>query len=253
MFKKILIGLLLISTIVYAQKITVLAAADMRFALNEVKNLFIKEHPKDSVEIVYGSSGKGLQQIENGAPYDLYFSANISYVQKLYDEGLVITKPKLYALGRIVIWSTSKNFDPKKGFANLTQPWVKKIAIANPTHAPYGEKAKQALENIGIYKDIKDKLVLGENIMQTTQFVDKGAADIGVISLSVALAPHVALGKYPNYYLIDNSLHKPLLQGFAITKRAKDNVLAHDFYNYISSPEAKKILERYGFVVPKAK
>lgn len=248
--RKIILGLMVLGSVAFADKITVFAAADLRFALDEVKKEFLKQSPNNELEMIYGSSGKGLHQIENGAPYDLYFSANEAFVEKLYKEGHVTEAPKLYAVGRVVLWSKNPNFDAKKGFENLKAPWVKKIAIANPTHAPYGEKAKQAMESLGIYKDIESKLVLGENISHTAQFIESGAADIGVIALSLALAPTIAQGTNPNYYLIDYKLHEPLLQGYSITKYAKDNKLAREFYNYVNTDKGKAILKQFGFDIP---
>lgn len=250
--KKLIIGVILVLTFnnnLLAQKITIFAASDLRFALDEVKAKFLKKYPKNEVETIYGSSGKGMQQIQNGAPYDIYFSANEEYVTKLYKNKDVATKPLLYAKGRIVIWSTNPNFDSKKGFKNFKASWVKRIAIANPSHAPYGEKAKQAMENIGIYKQIKSKLVLGENISQTTQFVQSGAADIGIIAYSLALSPTILKSKYPNYYIIDSKLHQPLLQGYAITSIGIKKTLSKKFYQFIRTKEAKTIMKSYGFTV----
>lgn len=247
----ILLGILALSVQLYAEKITVFAAADLRYALEEVKGLYLKgKKGKEEIETIYGSSGKGMHQIENGAPYHLYFSANESFVEKLYKEGHAVEAPKLYAVGRVVIWSTNPQFDASKGFENLKASWVKKIAIANPAHAPYGEKAKQALEKIGIYEAIRPQLVFGENISHTAQFVQSGAAEVGVIALSLALAPSIAEGKTPSYFLIDHKLHDPLLQGYSITRYGKDSALAKDFYQFIQTPEAKEILKRYGFDIP---
>lgn len=251
--KKIIPFILIIFTLniqLLAEKITIFAAADLRFALNEVKTEFLKANPKDELEMIYGSSGKGMHQMENGAPYDIYFSANKEFVEKLYEEKHITTKPKLYAIGRVVIWSKHKNFDAKKGLNVLKEPWVKKIAIANPIHAPYGEKAKQALESIGIYEEVMSKLVLGENISHTAQFVESGAADAGIIALSLALAPTIANGTNPSYYLIDEKLHKPLMQGYGITKVGSTKPLSQKFYDYFDSNKAKEILKQYGFEVP---
>ncbi|QOG12422.1 molybdate ABC transporter substrate-binding protein [Arcobacter sp. FWKO B] len=243
------IGLLV--SVVFGDKITVFAAADLRFALDEVKEAFLKQNPSHEMEMIYGSSGKGLHQVENGAPYHLYYSANEAFVEKLYSQGDIITKPRLYALGRVVIWSTHPKFDANKGFDNLNESWVKKIAIASPAHAPYGEKAKQALESLNLYKNVETKLVLGENISHTAQFVQSGAADIGIIALSLALAPTIADSKTSSYYLIDDKLHEPLLQGYGITKYAKDSKLAFEFYDFTLTDDAMKIMKKYGFETPK--
>lgn len=231
----------------FAQKITIFAAADLRFALNGVKAEFLKANPKDELEMIYGSSGKGMHQIENGAPYDIFFSANEEFVENLYEEKHIITKPKLYAIGRVVLWSKHQNFDTAKGLDNLKESWVKKIAIANPAHAPYGEKAKQAFESIGIYEEVMSKLVLGENISQTAGFIESGAADIGVIALSLALAPAIAESKHNRYYLIDAKLHKPLKQGYGITKIGSKKSLSRKFYDFMQTKKANEIMNKYGF------
>ena len=248
--KKILSILLLLGSVAFADKITVFAAADLRYALDSVKEAFLKQNPNHELEMIYGSSGKGMHQIENGAPYDIYFSANEAFVEKLYDQGYIVTQPKLYALGRIVIWSKHEQFKPDLGFESFSQPWVKKIAIAHPGHAPYGEKAKQAMESLGIYDEFLPQIVMGENISHTAQFVESGAADIGVIALSLALAPTIAQGSNPDYYLIDENLHEPLLQGYGITKHGKDSKLAKDFYDFMQTEDSIKVMAKFGFILP---
>lgn len=233
----------------WAEKITVFAASDLKFALDDVKKEFVKINPNDELEMIYGSSGKGMHQIENGAPYDIFFSANMEFVQTMYKNGDVATKPKMYALGRIVLWSKHKNFDPKLGFENLKAPWVQKIAIANPTHAPYGEKAKQAMERVGIYENLKSKFVLGENISQTAGFIASEAADIGIIALALATAPTIANTQNNKYFLIDGKLHEPLLQGYGITKVGSKKLTTKKFYDFMETKTADNIMKKYGFVV----
>lgn len=248
--KKIILYLmatLALSIPVLAEKITVFAASDLRFALDEVKKEFLNTYPKDEVEMIYGSSGKGMHQIENGAPYHIYFSANMSFVEKLYQQGDIITKPKLYAVGRVIIWSKNKNFKPELGFENLNGLWVNKIAIANPAHAPYGEKAKQSLESMRMYETLVPKLVFGENISQTAGFIASQAADIGIIALSLALAPTIADTKYADYYLIDSKLHEPLMQGYGITKAGSIIALSQKFYDFMQTKKADFIMKKYGF------
>lgn len=249
MLKGLLI-LIFTGSLLYAGEMTIFAASDLKFALDTVKAKFLKEHPNDTIRIVYGSSGKGQVQIANGAPCDLYFSANMDYVTQLYKSGDVVTKPKLYAIGRLVIWSTNRIFDVKKGFSNLSAPWVEKIAIANPSHAPYGEKAKQVLESKHLYAMLKPKIVLGENISQTANYIKTGAADVGIIALSLVLAPIVANSEHHTYYLIDEKLHEPLRQGYGITKYGKYNLLAKSFYLFFQTDEVQQIMKRYGFSVP---
>ncbi|WP_193110748.1 molybdate ABC transporter substrate-binding protein [Sulfurimonas paralvinellae] len=249
--KKIFITLLLLSVTLFAQKITIFAASDLKFALDTIKADFLKAHKNDTINIIYGSSGKGRVQIERGAPYDIYFSANMDYVKYLYNKGFIITKPKLYAIGRLVIWSKNKNFQSAKSFENFTQPWVNKITIANPNHAPYGQKAKQALQSMHLYKKLKPKIVFGENISQTTNYINIKAADIGIIALSLALAPNIRQSPFHDYYLIDDSLHEPLYQGYGITSHAKSSSLAQEFISFFQQADSQKIMRAYGFKVAK--
>ena len=251
MLKKLLFTLLLVTTVAFADKITIFAASDLKFALDSIKSDFIKTHPNAVINMIYGSSGKGRVQIQRGAPYDLYFSANMDYVEYLYKKGKISTKPKLYAIGRLVIWSKNRHFDANKGFKNFTEPWVEHITIANPAHAPYGQKAKQALVSKGIYKQIKPKIVFGENISQTANYISIKAADIGIIALSLVLSPEIANTKYHSYYLINDNLHEPLRQGYAITKYGQNSKLAHQFYDYFQTKKVQKIMKKYGFVVNK--
>jgi len=246
--KSYILLLLLLTLELSAQKITIFAASDLKFALDSIKEEFVKKHPSANLNMIYGSSGKGMHQIENGAPYDIFFSANMAFVEKLYAQGDIVTPPKLYATGRIVLWSKHKEFDTTKGFENLKAPWVKKIAIANPSHAPYGEKAKQALESLKLYETLQKRLVLGENISQTAGFIASGSAEIGVIALALVLAPTIANSKNSNYYLIDDALHEPLLQGYGITKVGADKSLTQTFYDFLETKEANAILEHYGFI-----
>lgn len=236
-----------LSTTLNADKITIFAASDLKFALDSVRDEFLKKNPNSEIEMIYGSSGKGMHQIQNGAPYHLFFSANMEFVTKMYKDGDIVTEPKMYALGRLVLWSKHKDFRPEAGFENLKEPWVRKIAIANPTHAPYGEKAKQSLEQLGFYEKLQHKLVLGENISQTAGFISSGAADIGIIALSLALAPNIAESSQKGYFLIDAQLHAPLLQGYGITKKGQNSAEAQKFYDFMQTKEAKEMMEKYGF------
>ena len=249
--KKIVFAFIFLSINLFAQKISVFAASDLKFALDEIKQSYLEINKNAQIDLIYGSSGKGMSQIENSAPFDLYFSANEDYVINLYNKNLLLTKPKLYGIGRLVIWSKDKNFDKTKGFDNLKENWITKIAIANPNHAPYGEKAKQALEKVDIYKSIENKLVYGENISATANMINIQAAQIGIIALSLALSPAIQ-DETNNYYLIEQNLHKPLFQAYALTKNAVNNQEAKDFYDFIEKENSLKILKKYGFEVPTA-
>ena len=230
-----------------AEKITVAAASDLKFALDEIVVAFEKEHPDDDVEVVYGSSGKFHTQIQQGAPFDLYFSADIAFPRALAEGGLAASAVKPYAIGRIVLWSASLDAS-KLTLASLTDPRITRIAIANPKHAPYGQRAEEALRASGVWARVEPKLVYGENIAHTAQFVQTGNAQVGVIALSLALNPE--LSKRGGYWLIPNELHAPLEQGFIVTQRAAGNALAKRFAEYIGSEQARAVMTRYGFVLP---
>ena len=176
--------------ILRAEEITIAAASDLNFAFKEL----ISEYETASgnqVKLTLGSSGTFFAQIQNGAPFDIYFSADIAYPQKLEEADLTVPGSLYrYAIGRTVLWTRRESpLDVTQGFAALRQPSVKNIAIANPKHAPYGRAAVAAMEHFKVYDTVKDRLVLGENVSQAAQFVESGAADIGIIALSLALAP----------------------------------------------------------------
>ncbi|MFZ2300840.1 MAG: molybdate ABC transporter substrate-binding protein [Gallionella sp.] len=230
-----------------AEKITIAAAADLKFALDEIIVLFGKTHPADRVETIYGSSGKFQTQIRQGAPFDLYFSADIAYPRALKDEGFAASEVQPYAVGRIVLWSASRDA-AKMTLADLVDPSIHKIAIANPKHAPYGKRAEEALKAAGVWEKVEARLVYGENVAQAVQFVQTGNAQAGIVALSLALSPELA--KQGSYALILDKLHQPLEQGFIVTKRAAGNPLAQDFASFMSGKEARAVMTRYGFVLP---
>lgn len=238
---------LLFASAASAEKITVAAAADLKFAMDEIVSGFNKSHAGNTVEVVYGSSGKFFTQIQQDAPFDLYFSADIAYPRELAKKGLAASAVMPYAVGRIVLWSNSMDATHMT-LASLTDPKIIKIAIANPKHAPYGKRAEEALRAAGMWDKVQGKLVFGENIAHTAQFVQTGNAQVGIIALSLALNPE--LSKNGGYYLIPGSLHQPLEQGYVITKRGADKPLAKKFTQYIASQETRRIMSKYGFVLP---
>lgn len=232
----------------HAEKITIAAAADLKFALDEVVTAFKKSNPTEEIEVIYGSSGKAHTQIQQGAPYDLYFSADVSYPQELIKGGFsASTEVTPYALGRIVLWSSSRDAS-KMTLESLTDPKIAHIAIANPKHAPYGKRAEEALRASGLWEKVEPKLIFGENITQTAQFVQTGNAEVGILALSIAMAPE--LSSKGAHYLIPDNLHEPLNQGFIIIKRAENNKLAKQFADYMGSKDARVIMTQYGFVLP---
>lgn len=243
----LLVLLLAWAPLAQADKITIAAAADLKFALDELLVEFKQAHSQDEVEVIYGSSGKFHTQIRQGAPFDLYFSADIEFPRLLAKAGFAASEVVPYAVGRIVLWSATQDAS-QMTLANLTDPAIKRIAIANPKHAPYGKRAEEALRTQRLWEKVEAKLVYGENIAHTAQFVQTGNAQVGVIALSLALNPELA--SKGGYWLIPDELHAPLEQGFIITKRAEKNALAKQFAAYMSSEPAREVMTRYGFVVP---
>jgi molybdate transport system substrate-binding protein len=230
-----------------AETITIAAASDLKFAMDEIARDFQRAHPQDKVEVVYGSSGKFRTQIQQGAPYDFFFSADIAFPQALAKQGLAAADVKPYAFGRIVLWSTTRDAS-QMTLAALTDPSITRIAIANPKHAPYGKRAEEALRAAGVWDQVRAKLVFAENIAQTAQYVQSGNADIGIIALALAVNPELA--SKGGYWLIPENLHQPLEQGYVITKRAEHNALAHRFADTMQSPAVRMIMTRFGFVLP---
>lgn len=245
-----LIALAPLST-VFAGEATIVAASDLKFAMDEIVKSYQQANPNDKLKVIYGSSGKFFTQIQNDAPYDIFFSADIGFPEKLKVEGKAIGEPVMYALGRIVLWSTK--YDASKlTLADAATDKIKKFAIASPDHAPYGARAKEALQSSGLWEAVQPKIVNGENISHTAQMVESGAADAGIIALSLALSPTLK-EKAPNYVLIDDKTHKPLEQAYIVTKRAENNETAKQFANYMESPAARKVMDAYGFVLPAVK
>lgn len=238
---------LLLATAAHAEKITIAAAADLKFAMDEIVATFKKVNAADEVDVIYGSSGKFHTQIQQGAPYDLFFSADIGFPRELAKAGLAASEVKPYAFGRIVLWSASLDAS-KMTLESLTDPKITRVAIANPKHAPYGKRAEEALRAAGLWEKIEPKLVYGENIAHTAQFVQTGNAQVGVIALALAVNPE--LSSKGGYWLIPDNLHAPLEQGFIITKRAEGNALARRFADYMGSKPARAVMTKYGFVLP---
>jgi molybdate transport system substrate-binding protein len=233
-----------------ADEITIAAAADLTFAFKDIAAKF-QAQTGDAVKLSLGSSGNFFSQIQNGAPYDLFFSADISYAQKLEAAGLIEPGTLYeYAIGKIVLWVPSDSkLDVSKGLAVLTDPAIHKIAIANPQHAPYGRAAKAALEHEGLYDKIKDKIVLGENISQTAQFVQSGNADIGIVAFSLALAP--TMKDKGRYFEIPSDEYPVIEQAAVVLKSSKKKDLAKQFIAFLKQPAMIEVMQRYGFVVPK--
>ncbi len=228
----------------------VAAAADLQFALVEVADAF-KMSTGRSVKLTFGSSGNFARQIRQGAPFEVFFSANEDFVKDLARDGFTRNAGDLYAIGRIVLMVPKGS--PLKADGRLadlrtalTDGRLKKFAIANPEHAPYGARAEEALRHAGLWEAIRPRLVYGENVSQTAQFATSGNTQGGIIAYSLALAPQVAaLGSFE---LIPADWHQPLRQAMVLTKSA--GATAEAFYAFAKSPEVRAIFRRYGFVLP---
>ena len=245
-------ALLLLSIVpaspVRAQELTVAAAADLQFAMQAIVTRFQAETGK-SVRVVYGSSGNFFQQIQNGAPFDVFFSANIEYVQKLAAAGLAEPQSLYeYAAGKIVLWvPNNSHINVQQGLAALLDPAVGKIAIANPQHAPYGQAAVAALRKENLYDKVSTRLIFGENISQAASFVSSGAADAGIIALSLALSPNMKdKGRYVEVPLAD---YPEIRQACVTLKSSKNKQVAAQFLDFVRSPAVASLLKTYGFTV----
>lgn len=227
-----------------AAPITIAAAADLKYVLDSLVTIFNRQYPPGKVTVVYGSSGKFYEQLQHAAPFDIFFSADTNYPRRLQQAGLTAGAPVPYAAGRLVLWSKKLN-PATKGLNTLLEPQVKRIAIANPAHAPYGKKAEEILRHYKLYDQVRPKLVLGENIGQAAQYAATGAADVGLLAYSLALSPE--LRRAGRFYLIPASAHTPLQQSYVLLRRAQGNATAAAFASFIGSPAARAALKKYGF------
>ena len=243
------LAFLFLSILSSAQEITVAAAADLQFAFQDIAARFEKQtnHP---VKLTFGSSGNFFSQIQNGAPFDVYFSADIDYPKRLEAAGL--TEPGTlyeYATGKIVLWAPSgSKVDVSKGLQVLLDSNVSKVAIANPEHAPYGRAAVAAMKHENVYNKVSGKLVLGENISQTASLVVSGGADVGIIALSLAVAP--TMKPKGQYAEIPTDAYPAIEQAAVIVKSSPKKDIARQFMDYLKTPEIQAVLRDYGFTLP---
>lgn len=246
------VAVVLLSSIVAAQPdaartLRVAAASDLQAALPELLEGFERES-RATVTVSFGSSGNFFAQIQNGAPYDVYLSADIDYPRQLvaskYAEASSLYR---YATGRIVLWTrTDSGIDVRRGLPVLKDAAVKRIAIANAKLAPYGRAAEAALRREQLYDAVRGKLVIGDNISQTAQLVDSGNADVGIIALSLALGP--ALRASGRYFEIPESAHPPIEQAAVIVSASKNKALARELLAYLKRPEVARRLHDFGFM-----
>jgi molybdate transport system substrate-binding protein len=241
--------LLLCSAQAFAQELVVAAAADLSSVFPEIATRFEKETGQ-KVRLNFGSSGQFFLQIENGAPFDLFFSADLLYVLRLDSEGLLEPGSVYkYAVGKLVLYVPKDSpMDPARGLHVLLSPTVRRVAIANPEHAPYGRAAVEALRREGLYDELRGKLVMGENISQAAQFVQSGNADAGILALSLARSK--ALNSVGRYAELPVSDYPPLVQAAGILKSSHDKQTASAFLAFIRRRDIAALLAHYGFALP---
>ena len=246
--KKIVLALTFLCSTIFAGTINIAVAANVSYAINDLIAEFNKTNPDTKVEVVLGSSGKFTTQIQNGAPFDIFLSADMKFPETLEKENLTTTKPVIYAQGSLAMLSI-KPLDFSKGIALVTNKSIEKIAIANPKTAPYGTAAIEALKNANLLEKIENKFVYAESISQAVTYAIT-AADVGFIAKSSLYDEKMSKYKENiNWISIDPKLYTPIDQGIVVLKRAKNNKEAHAFYNFILSKEAKDIFLKFGYLV----
>lgn len=239
---------------VRAESLAVAAAADLTYCLDDLNAAFKKTHADADIKVSSGSSGNFATQIKNGAPFEVFMSADIGYPRDLIKAGMADEKSlTIYAQGRLVLWTTRpETVDVTKGLEILSKDEpVKKLAVANPDHAPYGRAAKQALEHDKLWETVQPRIVMGENIAQTAQFVATGNADAGIVALSLVVAGK--LSKVGKWQEIPADKYAPLEQAVVLTKQGVINPLAKAYLDFLRTPEARAIFDRYGFRLPEKK
>jgi len=241
----LLIFLIISCTSKKEDKLNIATAANMQFVMQELTQTF-SQNTGISCDIIISSSGKLTAQIKEGAPYDIFVSANMKYPNKLYELGLTAAKPKIYAFGKLVIWTMDTQLSPD--FISLNRKYVKHIAIANPKTAPYGMAALEVLKNKNIYDKLRHKLVFGESIAQTNQFIISNAAEIGFTSKSIVLS-QIIKGK-GNWKEVDSSLYSPIAQGVVLLKNRSIHLdKSQRFQDFLFSAKGKEILNKFGYSV----
>lgn len=248
--KRIIISLAIVMATLSAsaQKVNVAAAANLRYVLEQIKTAYIKKYPHAKVNLTFGSSGTLVQQITNGAAFDFFMAADNEFPVKLKDKGLTVGPISNYAYGKLALYSTSQPVD-KKGLESLKYADIKKIAIANPETAPYGERAVELLKSLKLYDGLKSKIVIAENISAAAQYAFTGNTELGFVALSLALAPDMD-GK-GNYYIVPAKYYKPIEQACVLIRTPTYNTEAARFKKYVLSPETKAIWEKWGYETPK--
>jgi len=243
--KRFITGIMLFlgfGSMLSAQSIKIFAASSTKLAMQEIVDEFKSNNPKDDITVIYSGTGKAYAQFTNGFEYDIFIAADSNYPQKIADDGDAITEPILYAMGAVALFGHNEEL-VKMGMDAIKSDKVKYISIANPKLAPYGEAAIEILKNYGLEDEAKGKLVLGDNIAQSVQFVDSGAAEIGLVAFSLVKTTK----KESEYMLIEPSRYTPMRQAFVLTKYAKEKPLAKKFGDFLLLESTQNIFEKYGF------
>lgn len=246
--KKILLVIFFLALNLTANSINIAVAANVSYAIKDLIQEFNKQNPNIKVQVTLGSSGKLTAQIKNGAPYDLFMSANMKYPNNLYENGLSLTKPIVYAKGSLAILSTKKQ-DFSKGINVVNNKNIEKIAIANPKTAPYGIATVEALKNAKLFESIQKKFIYGESISQTVSYTVI-ATQLGFIAKSSLFSPKMKKYKKDiNWIDVNPELYTSINQGIIILKSTKKQKEVKAFYDFIFTQKAKKIFEDFGYLV----
>lgn len=246
--KRIVLSILLGFGTLNAGEITIAVAANVSYAIDELKKEFNVIHPETKVQVILGSSGKLTAQIKHGAPYELFMSADMKYPEALYNDNIAVTKPIVYAQGALALLSVRERNYCAEMYVLRSQD-VKKIAIANPKTAPYGIATVEALKNARMYEKLKEKFVYGESISQTVSYATT-AADIGIIAKSSLFSPQMSHFKEAIHWSdVDENLYTPIDQGIVILKKGEGNVEVKSFYDFMLSSKAKEVLRNFGYKV----
>jgi molybdate transport system substrate-binding protein len=229
--------------------LTIAAASDLQYCLEDLHQAFGKVHPGIRITTTTGSSGNFFAQISHGAPFDVYLAADVAYPRKLIASGGAVADSLTpYAVGRIAVWTLDPAIRVADGISCLADPAVRRVAIADPSHAPYGRAAKQALIHAGIWSKVEPKLVMGENISQTAQFIQSGNAQAGIVALSLLLSPK--LRDKGHYALVPFAHFERMLQAAVITRFGATNPAARTYMTFLKDKTARAIFNRYGFLLP---
>lgn len=246
--KKIILALALLASSIFANTITVAVAANVSYAINELVAEFNKTNPDTKVQVTLGSSGKFTAQIESGAPFDVFMSADMKFPKSLFEKGLATTEPALYAQGSLAMLS-SKQLDFSKGINLVTDPNIAKIAVANPKTAPYGTAAVEAMKNANVLDKVESKFVYAESISQAVTYATT-AADVGFIAKSSLYDEKMSKYKENiNWISVDPSLYTAIDQGIVVLKNTKEEASAKAFYDFILGEKAKEIFIKFGYLV----